>query len=191
MDNGAQIDLPAWLGEASMVHQVGIVVRDLHPTLTFYTKVLGIGPWKVFRLGADQVAGTFKGVPGRWDARLAFSPPASYPQLELVMPVAGDNVHTRYLAEHGDGVQHFGMRPADFDATSRALTAHGYECVQTADGYGQTHDGRNAYFDTRGILHGLMLEIIKVPTQRWDPVEIWPVDGDPIITEEASRPWPR
>lgn len=180
-----------WLDGGSMFAQLGFIVSDMASALAMFTQLLSIGPWYVFRLGADQRRGIFRGSPREFDIHFAVSPPGMHPQLEVITPVAGDSMHSRFLAEHGDGLHHVGMFPVDFDQSFRILQSAGFECIQRSIGYGQTHDGCNAYFETQSVLHGLVFELIKVPTRRWDPVEIWPVDGPAVVTAEADRPWPR
>jgi catechol 2,3-dioxygenase-like lactoylglutathione lyase family enzyme len=173
-----------WLNGGRVFDQVGIVVRDMHATLEFFTKTLRIGPWRVYSHGPGLEARMW-GRPAAWEVWLAFSPWDTQPQIELIQPVSGDSLHHRFLAERGEGIQHFGMRPADYDTAYRTLVDEGFECAQETSGYGKLRDGRNAYFDTRPLLFGAMLELMSPPSVRPDPLEEWSLPDDP--PEDDSR----
>jgi methylmalonyl-CoA/ethylmalonyl-CoA epimerase len=164
-----------WHGGGQVFDQVGIVVRDMDATLRYFTERLGIGPWRVYEHGPGLAKAIFNGKPAEWTVLVAFSPWDSRPQIELVQPVSGDSVHHRFLAKRGEGVQHYGLIPEDYDAAFRELKSRGVECVQEAAGYGVSRDGRNAYFDSRDELFGVMLELFSPPTTRPDPLAEWHV----------------
>jgi catechol 2,3-dioxygenase-like lactoylglutathione lyase family enzyme len=174
-----------WQNGGSIFDQVGIVVSDLKAALTYFTDSLGIGPWRVYTHGPGLAKAVFQGQPGDWLVWLALSPWDTRPQLELVQPISGDSVHHRFLAEHGEGVQHFGIVPADYDSACRRLVEQGFPCVQEAAGYGDSRDGRNAYFDTRSRLFGSMLELMGPPTLRPKPLIEW------ASAERSAKNWPQ
>ena len=165
----------SWRGGGQVFDQVGIVVRDMDAALRYFTQSLRIGPWRVYEHGPVLSKAIFNGEPATWKVLVALSPWDVRPQIELVQPVSGDSVHHRFLAERGEGVQHYGMIPEDYDAACQDLTNGGVPCVQEAAGYGVSGDGRNAYFDTRPELYGVMLELFSPPTVRPDPLVEWRV----------------
>lgn len=89
------------------VIQVGIVVRDLDKALDFYTKVLGWGPFEICEVDQSRMRSAYYGgeqYSGR--LRIALTPWGSSPQVELIEPLSGDNVYTRHLRDHGEGLHH-------------------------------------------------------------------------------------
>jgi methylmalonyl-CoA/ethylmalonyl-CoA epimerase len=174
---------PRWLNGGRVFDQVGIVVADMHQALEFYTEKLGVGPWRVYSHGPGLESRMW-GAPADWDVWLAFSPWDQQPQIEIIQPVSGDSLHHRFLAERGDGVQHFALRPSNYDQAYRELLEQGFVCAQESRGYGKQRDGRNAYFDTRQELYGAMLEIVSPPSERPDPLEEWSI---PTETEDQER----
>lgn len=164
-----------WRNGGHVFDQVGIVVRDMDAALTYYTQNLRLGPWRVYTHGPGLSKAIFNGQPADWTVWIALSPWDSRPQIELVQPVSGDSVHHRFLAERGEGVQHYGMVPDDYEMACQDLLNRGVTCVQEAAGYGTSGDGRNAYFDTRNELFGAMLELLVPPTTRPEPIAEWPV----------------
>lgn len=162
-----------WRSGGQVFDQVGIVVRDMDAALRYFTESLGVGPWRVYEHGPVLSKAIFNGRPAAWNVLIAFSPWDARPQIELIQPVSGDSVHHRFLDERGEGVQHYGMIPDDYDAACQNLMKRGVPCVQEAAGYGVSGDGRNAYFDTRQELFGVMLELFSPPTVRPDPLSEW------------------
>jgi catechol 2,3-dioxygenase-like lactoylglutathione lyase family enzyme len=162
-----------WLNGGRVFDQVGFVVADMHEALRFFTRALGIGPWRVFPHGPGLTKAQLWGAPVEWTVWLAFSPWDSRPQIELIQPVSGSSIHQQFLDEGGIGVHHYGLIPADYDAAYGQLVDQGFVVAQESAGYGASADGRNAYFDTRKVLFGAMLELFVPPTQRPDLLEEW------------------
>lgn len=113
------------------VLQVGIVVRDLDKALDFYTKVLGWGPFDLCEVDQSHMRSAYYGgeqYSGK--LRIALTPWGSEPQIELIQPLSGDNVYTRHLREHGEGLHHlFAGLVEDLDVLLPELEQQGIRTI--------------------------------------------------------------
>ena len=142
------------LGE--QILQLGFVVTDRERAMTEWTSSVGAGPWFTI----DNFAGEepmYCGHPAeaRCDIALGY---LGDMQIELIQPC--DDHPSGYRDAWGKamiGFHHFGMAATDFDATVQRRLAAGYALKFTARVPG---GGRVAYFDTDGVLPG-MIELIE------------------------------
>lgn len=135
--------------------QMAYTVPDLDAAMHAFTANLNAGPWFVFRrlAGPDPRYRGEKSLAGN-DIALGF---AGHMQIELIQPLDDrPSVYQETIATRGYGFHHFGVAARDFDRACEAQRAKGYELVFTDAVEGVS---RVAYFDTQGVLPG-MLELI-------------------------------
>ena len=106
------------LGRTLMISQIAVVVNDLEKTMEQYTKLLGWGPWNVYRhepprlhdtvLRGDQVDFTMLGAETHV-GDMGF---------ELLQPLEGPSLYKEWLDEHGEGLHHVAVMLHDFDESS-------------------------------------------------------------------------
>ncbi len=147
------------------VNQVGFVVANIDKSMETYWRVFGIGPWRCYTFGPDTASGmTFRGRPATFSMRIA---QASVGQLciELIQPLDGNTVHKEFLERFGEGLQHLGISPSDYETAVEKIRAAGYQIIQSAQGTGLTGDGAHVYFDTVGEL-GTLYEVSCPPSTR-------------------------
>ena len=140
----------------TQVMQIGIVVPDLDAAIRAWEEGYGIGPWSVFELGpGDSKDVRVNGEPAEWAARAATAMVGPV-MLELIAPVAEDDMFATFLAERGPGVHHVAMRTPDYDGTVAAQAAEGRELLLTGEFTGITV----SYLPTQQDL-GVILEVFK------------------------------
>ena len=117
--------------DASQLHQVCVVVRDLEKSMEHYQNTLGIGPWEVSEWDDSNISEmTYHGRPARHRFRVALTMVGPM-QLELIQPLEGENLYSDFLKEHGEGLHHLGH--VMVDNTSEAIPAlekEGFRCLQ-------------------------------------------------------------
>ena len=145
-----QLELPA-LG------QIGVVVRNLDPVVSFLEESFGLGPFRIEELEAPNVWD--RGQEKHIKARLGFAMMGQV-ELELIHIVEGDSVHLEFLRQHGEGIHHLGFRVADFEAKLERAKAMGFEVLQTGP-LGRFY----AYLDTRRQ-GGIIFELIETDASR-------------------------
>ena len=86
--------------------QVGFVVRDLDRALADFSRILGAGPWEIYRYSPPEMTNiTYRGKSSDWSADIAFAWLGDR-QLEIIMPLTGPNIYEEFLAKKGDGIHH-------------------------------------------------------------------------------------
>ena len=142
------------------VDQIGIVVRDLRSMVANLSKIFEIKDFRIMEWpieGIDPHA-TYHGEPGNYRLLLAFVTIGNT-QLEIVQPLEGQNIYTDFLDEHGPGLHHIRLTIPDFDEKVAFLETSGIKNLASGTG---VHVGSEwAYFDTRQLLEGVVVELRK------------------------------
>jgi methylmalonyl-CoA/ethylmalonyl-CoA epimerase len=149
-------------GEETVIHQVGVVVKDLDKTVEFLT-TLGLGPFTIRT--ATHPAATVKGEKTSYEVRLALSQQGPV-QLELIEYQSGETVQKDFLDAKGEGIHHILFRVNDLDATLEKFAAKGIKVLQQDRFVG---GGGLAYMGTDGI-GGIIMEVVQRPPN-YDPVK--------------------
>jgi methylmalonyl-CoA/ethylmalonyl-CoA epimerase len=105
---------------------IGIVVRDIDRAIEYYTSVFGLGPFttEVYDLKSFIYRGKTAGA--RVKAAIAHSGSVF---IELVQVLEGETVHTEFLRERGEGLQHVAFLVRNLDETLKELAKSGIEPV--------------------------------------------------------------
>ena len=96
--------------------QVAWVVTDLDAMEQLLTSQFGVGGWtrmEGIHFGPDTC--TYRGEPADFTADISLSYAGDL-QLELIRPVAGENLYTEFLAANGPGLHHVCWETDDLDA---------------------------------------------------------------------------
>jgi 4-hydroxyphenylpyruvate dioxygenase-like putative hemolysin len=103
---------------------IGIVVRDMDRAVEYYTSVFGLGPFttQVYDLTSFIYRG--KTASARVKAAIAYSGSVF---IELVQVLEGETVHTEFLREKGEGMQHVAFLVRNLDETLGELAKRGIE----------------------------------------------------------------
>jgi methylmalonyl-CoA/ethylmalonyl-CoA epimerase len=107
------------LGRQLMISQIAVVVRDLEKTMAQYTKLLGWGPWNVYRHEPPRLHDTV--VRGqRVDyTMLGAETHVGDVGFELLEPLTGPSIYSEWLEEHGEGLHHVAVMLHDFDESAK------------------------------------------------------------------------
>ncbi len=153
--------------------QVGIVVKDLKEAMKKYHSLLGAGPFKGYIVDSNELPGTtYRGKPADYRIKAAMAQLDAF-QLELVESIRGDNIYKEFLEKHGEGVQHLGLSPTDYDAAFAEMLKRGYKHIQGGPITGKNRNGRFDYFET-GRDFAVVLELLDFPEVGEDPAFIYP-----------------
>jgi catechol 2,3-dioxygenase-like lactoylglutathione lyase family enzyme len=158
--------------DLSRIGQVGIVVRDLEESMEWYSRTLGIGPWKVYTNSAPPLDCSYRGEAVSYKMRVALGQSGPL-VVELLQYLEGDCLHRDFLASGRIGLEHLGIYVADLDAALKPLAEQGVGVLQTASGIGAKGDGRYAFLDTEEST-GVIMELIQVPSERVPPEKVYP-----------------
>ena len=111
----------ATLGRLS---HIGIVVRDMDKAIDYYSSVFGLGPFttKVYDLASFIYRG--RTASARVKAAIAYSGSVF---IELVQVLEGETVHTEFLRQKGEGLQHIAFLTRNLDHTLTELAKSGVE----------------------------------------------------------------
>lgn len=138
------------------IFQLGYVVQDLDRALEHWL-ACGVGPWYVIdRFPVDRFC--YRGGPSILpDVAIALSYSGGL-QVELIHQ--RDDTPTLYrdfLATSGEGLQHLGYQPVDYDGTVARATAEGWELAHDGSASGT----RFVYLD-RGGPPGTVAELVDL-----------------------------
>ena len=98
-----------------MISQIAVVCRDLKKTMEQYTKLLGWGPWNVYRHEPPRLHHTeLHGQPTDY-TMLGAETQVGGMGFELLQPLEGPSVYTEWLEEHGEGLHHVAVMLHDID----------------------------------------------------------------------------
>jgi hypothetical protein len=137
--------------------QNGYVVRDLAAAMDHWTQALGVGPFFVTsNVRFSEIVYRGRPSPIAMAVAVAYSGDL---QIELIQAKSdAPSIYLDHLAAHGEGLQHVGVLPADYDAALARALAEGVRVAQS----GRLESGlRFAYLDTEGTYPGCMVELIE------------------------------
>ena len=107
------------LGRPLMISQIAVVVNDLEKTMEQYTKLLGWGPWNVYRHEPPRLH-------ERWSAARASTTRCSAPRPTSATWASSccsrwrARASTReWLDQHGEGLHHVAVMLHDFDESTQ------------------------------------------------------------------------
>lgn len=106
-------------------HHAGIVVADLAPAMDSWHKNLGLSFW-VFEV--NETNSRFSGSGEAFRVRFAFGLMGAS-GLELIQPVQGETIYSRYLTERGPGLHHLGFLVLDLGASKSQLESSGCQLL--------------------------------------------------------------
>jgi methylmalonyl-CoA/ethylmalonyl-CoA epimerase len=106
------------LGRQLMISQVAVVVRDLQKTMEQYTKLLGWGPWNVYRHEPPRLHDTVVRGERVEYTMLGAETHVGDVGFELLQPLTGPSIYRDWLEEHGEGLHHVAVMLHDFDEST-------------------------------------------------------------------------
>lgn len=105
-----------------------MVVAELNSAMDTWHKILGLSFW-VFEV--NETNSRFSGSGEAFRVRFAFGLMGAS-GIELIQPVQGETIYSRYLTERGPGLHHLGFLVMDLGASKSQLESSG--CRLLMDG---------------------------------------------------------
>jgi Glyoxalase/Bleomycin resistance protein/Dioxygenase superfamily len=109
-------------------HHLGIVVAELAPAMDAWHRNVGVS-FSVFEV--NETNSQFSGSSAAFSLQIAFGL-TGVAAIELIQPVGGETLYSRYLKEQGAGPHHVGFLAAELAASGRRLESEG--CVRILEG---------------------------------------------------------
>jgi methylmalonyl-CoA/ethylmalonyl-CoA epimerase len=106
------------LGRPLMISQVAIVTNDLEQTMANYTRLLGWGPWNVYRHEPPRLHGTEVGGKPVEYTMLGAETHVGDLGFEILQPLEGPSIYRDWLARHGEGLHHVAVMLHDFEESN-------------------------------------------------------------------------
>lgn len=139
------------IGKLPLDH-IGVVVRDMDKAIKHFES-LGMGPFEKLRgspikerIGKSRID----------DIKLKIMVAQLGPaRLEVIQPLEGESIHQKFLAKHGEGLQHLCFYTNDLEGDNAKLTDMGYKMIH---GVRLENGGGSYYYDTDRV-GGITLEI--------------------------------
>jgi methylmalonyl-CoA/ethylmalonyl-CoA epimerase len=143
------------------VTQVSIVVDDIYAYIKRFNDDYGIGPWVIMHFNKDNTRNmTIEGKPGEFEIKLALCDALNI-QLELIQPMDDNETYAEFLKNHGPGIHHLCMQPAEgYKRIREILSERGYS--ETLIGGLDAGDMEFAYVDITEDL-GFIVELMNPP----------------------------
>src|SRR4030042_4647618 len=118
------------------VGQIGMVVKDMHKAVEYYSSIFGIGPFTVYEFVPEKH--WFMEEPSHLKLGMGKAMLGDV-ELELIQPIEGRSFHKEFLETHGEGVQHLGFNVPNYDEMFEKFRAAGLNPAMRAESYVETY----------------------------------------------------
>jgi len=108
------------------VEQVGIVVRDVDQAVENYGALFGWGPFQVYE--TDLKGPLYRGRPTDCRLKIATAQSGAV-EIELIQVLEGESIHSEFLRERGEGIQHVRFSVNNLDEILAEWAKDGIEPV--------------------------------------------------------------
>jgi methylmalonyl-CoA/ethylmalonyl-CoA epimerase len=145
------------------VGHIGWVVQDIDKSKELFTKFLGLKDWLVYDMAPPKLHDSIcYGEKVEHSFRIASAPLGGF-TLELIMPLKGKNVYSKFLKEKGEGLHHIGLTPFESDKelelVKEEYVSQGGKVIQS--GRNQKEKGISHYYYIEK--DALVLEMFYLP----------------------------
>jgi hypothetical protein len=107
------------LGRQLQISQIAVVCHDLQKTMEQYTKLLGWGPWNVYRHEPPRLHDTELHGRATEYTMLGAETHVGDMGFELLQPLEGPSIYRDWLETHGEGLHHVAVMLHDFEESTR------------------------------------------------------------------------
>lgn len=101
-----------------MISQIAVVCHNLQRTMEMYTKLLGWGPWNVYRHEPPRLHDTIVRGEQVGYTMLGAETHVGEMGFELLQPLEGPSIYTEWLEKHGEGLHHVAVMLHNFDEST-------------------------------------------------------------------------
>ena len=106
------------LGRPLMISQIAVVCRDVHATMEAYTKLLGWGPWHVYRHEPPRLHDTVVHGKAVGYTMLGAETHVGDVGFEFLQPLEGPSIYKEWLEQHGEGLHHIAVMLRDVEEST-------------------------------------------------------------------------
>ncbi len=130
---------------------IGVVVRDTHSSIDFFTSVFGLGPWEIrdFKQSKEDL---IVGTPFTLTIACTKLGPVV---MELLQPIEGKSLWSEAIENGRDGVHHLAYTVHNWDEVVSDMKAQGSKMVVG----GHYQSKRWCYFKTEPV--GMIIEFME------------------------------
>jgi len=115
---GADALTAGLLGRPLAISQIAVVCHDLQKTMEQYTRLLGWGPWNVYRHEPPRLHDTeLHGKPADY-TMLGAETHVDGMGFELLQPLEGPSIYKEWLNQRGEGLHHVAVMLHDRDEST-------------------------------------------------------------------------
>jgi hypothetical protein len=107
------------LGRPLQISQIAVVTSDLQRTMEQYTKLLGWGPWNVYRHEPPRLHDTVVAGERVDYTMLGAETHVGEMGFELLQPLEGPSIYRDWLEQRGEGLHHVAVMLHDFAESDR------------------------------------------------------------------------
>jgi methylmalonyl-CoA/ethylmalonyl-CoA epimerase len=111
-------EMSGLLGRQLQISQIAVVCSDLEKTMEQYTRLLGWGPWSVYRHEPPRLHDTEVRGQATDYTMLGAETHVGEMGFELLQPLEGPSIYKEWLDRHGEGLHHVAVMLHDFDESS-------------------------------------------------------------------------
>jgi len=144
------------------VHHIGVVVKDIEKTMEHYEKNYSCVFQTPPETGTERMriirhkGALYRGKPVDYAIKSAFTKLGPI-YIEFIQPLEGRELRTEFLENHGEGIQHIGIRVDDLEGELAKMAKLGFKIVLRSEpGYPTNW----AYLDT-DKMGGIMYELVQ------------------------------
>lgn len=171
-------ELPAAASEATLGRsflgnaiEIAIVTADHRRTMEGLAR-LGIGPWRVYTFGPENVSEqTYQGNAVEFRLKVCFARSGNI-TWELMEPIDGPTIFADFLQRQGEGIHHVAHDCGNIPMADRIheFEARGFRCVQSGKWMDQNHF---AFFATDDATTTIFETYVFPPDFEYPEPEYW------------------
>lgn len=107
------------LGRPLQISQIAVVVTDLEKTMEHYSKLVGWGPWNVYRHEPPRLHDTVVRGENVEYTMLGAETRVGDVGFELIQPLEGPSLYKEWLEQHGEGLHHMAVMLHDLGESTQ------------------------------------------------------------------------
>jgi len=142
------------------VEHIGYIVYDIDNTMKLFKNFLGVQNWEVREMAPPKLYNsTFYGKKVEHSFKIAYGSINDF-MIELIMPLGGPNVYSKFLKEKGEGLHHICLAfksDKDLESAKEEYLKQGGEVIQSGHVKKEKVEGRYYYVKKDAIVLELKL----------------------------------
>jgi methylmalonyl-CoA/ethylmalonyl-CoA epimerase len=145
--------------EPDRLCQIGIVVKNIDATTSYFQKEFGFGPFEIRYV--DYSDATYYGQKAGYRGKRAFFK-LGIIEIELIELIDGKTIHEDFMKQHGEGLHHIGFEVKDLTRAKKNAEEAGFQITQ---GFSRPDGSGFAYLDSDKT-GGIIMELIQTQVKK-------------------------